>query len=197
MAGVLFKYYLMIPGILYFTLVYFKTRLMKQYLILLVSCMVLNVLTCYSQDFEVPNYVLKEKEDYTKYEKDMIAAEKWLVNTPIKEQTFKRREVSAFVIEWVDGSPTVNCELFSFLVDLEKKNNGMLAVYMAATARYVLENNYSKELRPKHLFALKELMLFYNNNKAMKKDKKMDKLISADEKNELDAWMEENMKMEK
>jgi hypothetical protein len=148
-----------------------------------------------AQEFEVPNYLLRVKEDYAKYEKDVVAAAKWLLEKPVDEQTFKRKEVSAFVVEWVDGSPTVNCEITPIILEFEKKNDGMLVMYMAATAQYVLENNYTKALRPKHLFAIETLITFYNKNKRIKKDKKMEKLIKAKEDGKLNEWMDENMKV--
>ena len=153
--------------------------------------------TALSQDYIVPaNYKLESREDYTKYEKDIIDAAKWLVATPFNEQQEKRKEVSTFVVKWINGSPTVNVEINPTIMDFEKKNPGMLVLYMASSAKYVLENNYSKDMRAKHKAAIHDMMGVYQKGKAIEKDKKMEKLIESDGKGKMDEWLEKNMKIE-
>lgn len=150
----------------------------------------------FAQDFVIPaNYKLETKEDYTVYEKDIIAAANWLQATPFTQEIEKRKMVSAFVLKWVNGSPTVNVELNETIFNFEKKNEGMLILFMAASSRYVLENNYSKDMRAKHRSALKALIEVYKSGKGISKDKKMDKLVKADEEGKLDQWLEENLKI--
>ena len=150
----------------------------------------------YSQDFEVPEeYTLKVAEDYAKYEKDIIEASKWLKSTPLDQQLYKRKEVSAFVMKWVNGSPTVNVELNETIFNFEKKNKGMLILFMAGCAQYVLENNYSKDMRAKHKFALNGMIEVYKIGKGIKKDKKMEKLIKSFEDGKGDEWLSENLKV--
>ncbi|TAD92817.1 MAG: hypothetical protein EAY75_01725 [Bacteroidetes bacterium] len=152
--------------------------------------------TLYAQDFEVPkNYSLKLAEDYVKYEKDMIAAAKWLKSVPLDEQIEKRKAVSAFVVNWVNGSPTVNVEINTNILDFEKKNTGMLVLFMSGCAQYVLENNYSKDMRAKHKAALKGMIEVYKSGKGINKDKKMEKLVKANDSGELDQWLSENLKI--
>ena len=151
----------------------------------------------FSQDFSVPkDYTLKVAEDYVKYEKDIIAAANWLKSVPLNEQEEKRKEVSAFVLNWVNGSPTVNVELNENIFDFEKKNPGMMIIYMASSAKFVLENNYSKDMRAKHKAALKDMIAVYKTGAGIKKDKKMEKLIKNDEAGELDNWLAENLKIQ-
>ena len=147
-----------------------------------------------AQNFEVPaDYSFKVKEDYTRYEKEVIAATDWRQATPLNEQQDKRKNVSAFHMEWINGSPTVNVEINPAIMDFEKKNAGMLILYMAGSAKYVLTNNYSKDMRAKQKFALQILMDVYKKDGSIKKDKKMDKLIKQTEEGKLDEWLEENL----
>ncbi|HMK25272.1 MAG TPA: hypothetical protein VK483_04515 [Chitinophagaceae bacterium] len=151
----------------------------------------------YSQDFTVPaDYQLNTKEDYVKYENDIISASKWLIATPLNEQQDKRKDVSAFVVKWINGSPTVNVEINTNIMDFEKKNSGMLVLYMAASAKYVLENNYSKDMRAKHRAALRDMISVYKSGKGIQKDKKMEKLAKSDEDGKLDEWIADNLKIE-
>ena len=167
-----------------------RTKLFLLANLILVSTFVLG------QNFEVPaNYQFNTKDDYSRYEKDIIDATKWLQSTPFNEQKEKRQEVSAFVVKWINGSPTVNVEINPTIMNFEEKNQGMLALYMAGSAKYVLENNYSKDMRAKHKAALKGMIAVYKSGKGIKKDKKMEKLIKSDEDGKLDEWLAENLKI--
>ena len=167
-----------------------RTKLFLLANLILVSTFVIG------QNFEVPaNYQFNTKDDYSRYEKDIIDATRWLQSTPFNEQKEKRQEVSAFVIKWINGSPTVNVEINPTIMDFEEKNQGMLALYMAGSAKYVLENNYSKDMRAKHKAALKGMIAVYKSGKGIKKDKKMEKLIKSDEDGKLDEWLAENLKI--
>lgn len=150
-----------------------------------------------AQDYSIPaNYKLGCSEDYAQYEKDIIQASKWLVQTPLNEQSQKRLDVSQFVFKWVNGSPTVNVEITPAIMDFEKKNPGMLIIFMASSARYVLENNYSTDVNAKHKAALHDMVTVYKTGKGIEKDKKMDKLVKADETGNLDGWMKTNLKIQ-
>lgn len=169
---------------------------MKASCLFLVSLLILTAKDLYSQDFEVPKgYTLKVAADYAPYEKDIINAAKWLTATPLYEQEQKRKEVSAFVVTWINGSPTVNVELNSIIMDFDKKNEGMLVLFMAGSAKYVLENNYSKDMRAKHRDALRVMIHVYKSGNGIKKDKKMEKLIKSDEAGKIDEWLAENLKI--
>ncbi len=146
-------------------------------------------------NFEVPdNVVLEKKEDYTKYENDIITAADWLEETPFNEQKLKRRSVNSFVAVWVLGSPTVTIMISDVIMQMDKKNTGMLVLYMAAYSRYVLKNNYSKDAHAAKVSALKSIIKVYNTGKGFSKDKRIEKLVQADADGKLDDWISENMK---
>jgi len=89
----------------------------------------------------------------------------------------------------------VNVEINPTIFDFDKKNPGMLAIYMASSARYVLENNNSKDMRAKHKAALHDMISVYKAGKGINKDKKMEKLIKADDDGKLDDWLADNLKV--
>jgi hypothetical protein len=149
----------------------------------------------FSQEFVVPaNYRLEIKEDYSPYEKDIIAAAKWLETISFNSESEKLSEASAFVIKWISGSPTVNVEIFPVVMDLENKNKGMLVLYMTACARYSLENGYSKDMRAQQKAAILSMINAYKSANGIKKDKKMDKIVKANDEGKLDEWLQQNFK---
>ena len=166
---------------------------MKKVYTLILSMIFIAIGNLQSQSFEVPkNYEFKEAADY---EKDIIDAANWLISTPFNEQVEKRKKVSAFVVKWVNGSPTVRVEINTTIIEFEQKNQGMLVLYMACCAKFVLENDYSKDMREKHKEALRNMMKVYKKGLGIKKDKNMDKLIKYVNKGKMDEWLEKYLKV--
>jgi hypothetical protein len=67
-----------------------------------------------AQEFVVPKeYVLVAKEDYSKYEKDIIACANWMETSPLDKDKQKRLDANAFMMKWLTGSPTVNVSIIN------------------------------------------------------------------------------------
>src|SRR5256885_4884307 len=115
----------------------------KLIIILICSCSFIRIS---AQEFELPaGYQFKTRLDYKQYEKDVINASKWLQGTPFNEQVSKRKDISTFVASWVNGNPVLHVEISPAIIEFEKRNPGMLVLYLAGNARFVLENNNSKD----------------------------------------------------
>jgi hypothetical protein len=146
-------------------------------------------------NFTVPaNYEFNVKEDYAKYEADIITASKWLEEIDLDKDEAKRKEVSAFVMKWIIGSPTVSVELNEKIMKLYNKNDKILINYMAAYSAYWLQNK-SSATKPAAIKAgLISMMNVYKKDISIKKNKDMDKLIKLTEENKLDEYIAENFK---
>jgi len=76
-----------------------------------------------AQTYEVPkNVAFHSKDDYFKYEPDLLKTIDWLQQTPWTEQADKRKEANAFVLMWITGSPYVNLDLNEKITQLCDKN---------------------------------------------------------------------------
>lgn len=176
-------------------IILFKTKIMKRIAAIFLLVCTLFVSKTYSQEFEVPkDYKLVAKEDYAPYEKDVIAAAKWLESASFNTESDKYAEVAEFVIKWISGSPTVNVNIYPVVMDLDKKNKGMLVLYMAAAAKYSLENSYSKDMKAQQKAALLSMINAYKTANGIKKDKQMDKIVKANDDGKLDEWVDKNFK---
>lgn len=170
---------------------------MKKRLLLLSGSMLLLVTLATAQTFELPqNIKLASKEDYTSYEKNIIEAANWLEQTPLTEQKEKRREVERFIFSWISGSPAVNVDIYENLLGFDKKNPGMMILYMAGTARYVLEHNYSKDKTAKLEAGLRSMIKVYKGGINIKRDKQLERLAKADQDGKIKEWIAENIKTE-
>ncbi len=149
---------------------------------------------CFAQEFEIPqNVALEKKEDYIKYEKDIIAATGWLEATPLGKDDDKRKLVSAFVLQWITGSPTVSIEINTAVTKIADKNPEMLIMLMAAYTRYALQNNYETDKLKCFTAAMKSVINLYNAGGDVKKNKTIEKAISADKEDKLEGWADENI----
>lgn len=134
------------------------------------------------------------KEEFPPTEKDMIAAAKWLESTPIGTEPEARLRVNAWVVAWITKSPSVTIVVTSGLLKPFEKNPQFMPVWMAGYARYVLENNYSKDELAANMAAMKAVIACYNLGGDFKKDKALTKLINADKDGKLEEWVKEAMK---
>lgn len=140
--------------------------------------------------FEVPQSIeLKTNDDYTKLEPSIIDAAKWLEETDLNKEPKKRQQVSAFVLQWVTGSPTVSIDLTESLMKIYGKNTDLLSIYLASFSRNFIEN---KDKATKFLAtkaALLSIMKVYKKGINISKSKDMEKLIKLTNENKLDDYI--------
>ena len=145
--------------------------------------------------FEVPaNVELNVKEDYTAYEPAIIAATNWLESNPLDRDAAKRKEVSAFVMKWILGSPTVSVSLTEQLQKLYEKNLPLLMIYMGSYTRHFLENKNTATAFSGTKAGLIAMMTVYKKGIEIKKNKEMEKLIRIADENKLDEYINEKFK---
>ncbi len=148
----------------------------------------------FTQDFEIPkNYKLKKAKDYAPYEQDVINGVKWLLKTPLNEQTNKRKEVNAFLLKWLTGSPNVHIEIKQEIVTFMSSSPDLLMIFMGAWAKYSLETKDFDNKVKGSKAGIESVIEFYNANREfMPKDKNVEKYIKMKKKGTLDKYIEEN-----
>lgn len=146
----------------------------------------------FAQDFEIPkNIKLEQESDYLKYEEDVLNGINWLENTGVQDYITKRENISAFVLEWIMGTPTISIGLQAFQINLTKKNPELLTSFLGGWTKFAIENPSKKEDAIKaNIEGFKSLTKVYaaNKGKGMKKDNKIEKLIKLNLE-ELKEWV--------
>jgi hypothetical protein len=163
----------------------------KLFSILMFTILTFNLV---AQEFEVPkNYVLKQKEDFSKYEGDVLKGIDWLLQTPINTQTEKRKEINTFIIAWLTGSPDVSIEIKTEIVSFMKPNADLLIVFMCGWTKYSLETKDYKNKIKGNLSGIEAVIEFYVKNKEnLKKDKNVEKYIKLKEEGKLEDYISKN-----
>ena len=143
-----------------------------------------------AQEVEIPENIKLEKEDdYNKTEQLVLQSIDWILNKPISENPAKRKEINAFLIKWMSGSPTVSIELVSGLVPMECSE--CLMSFMSGWTKYSLENNYSKNKVDCALAGVERTIEFYDRNKStLGENSDIEKLIKRNKKGKLKKYIE-------
>lgn len=146
----------------------------------------------FSQDFVVPAYSLENKDDYAKYEQDIVKAANWLETTQIGKEENKRLEVNAFMMRWLTGTPPVSMTLQPYVARLTEDNPQLLMMFMAGYTRWCLENNYSKDEIKANTAGVKSMINLLHLGGEIKKNKTLQKAIEADRAGKLEEWVSRN-----
>ena len=148
-----------------------------------------------AQEFEVPeNYSLVAAEDYEPYKQDILNAIEWLEITPLNEQEEKRKEVSAFFMQWVTGSPTVSISLLPYVLDLSEKNSELLMIFLGGWTKASIDQNYKITDTEGNIAGIKSVLAFYSKNRkaGINKNKTIEKLLKQDTDKDIKKWLEKN-----
>jgi len=142
-----------------------------------------------AQTYDVPkDYQLKVKEDYAKYEAEVINTVDWLQQTSWDDDQDKRKEANAFLMAWITGSPNVTITIGSPLMKLVNKNPDLLMTFMGGYTKYCLQHRDTLDAHAANVAGLKALLSKYQTEKNHKKDSAVEKLIKVDQDGKLEEW---------
>ncbi|QEM11610.1 hypothetical protein [Mucilaginibacter rubeus] len=162
---------------------------MKKIIILLVAIAAF-AFTAKAQTFHVPeNYTLKEKADYAKYEEDVIKGIDWLQDTPWALEEQKRMETNAFLMKWIQGSPSVNIEINNSVAKMTEKNPQLIMTFMGGFTKYALQNKSAFDKNKANQAGVKSVIDKYVLETDHKNNSLLNKLTKIDKEGKLADWM--------
>ncbi|WP_121809361.1 hypothetical protein [Mucilaginibacter kameinonensis] len=162
---------------------------MKKIIILLVAIAAF-AFTAKAQTFHVPeNYTLKEKADYAKYEEDVIKGIDWLQDTPWALEEQKRMETNAFLMKWIQGSPSVNIEINNSVAKMTEKNPQLIMTFMGGFTKYALQNKNAFDKNKANQAGVKSVIDKYVLETDHKSNSLLNKLTKIDKEGKLADWM--------
>ncbi|HTB27094.1 MAG TPA: hypothetical protein VK711_17105, partial [Puia sp.] len=143
----------------------------------LVLFLSLFVTTSFSQDNTLLDSIPTTKEGFIKSETAVINTINWLENTPLNQETDKRKQLSAKFLAWLTNSPTVTVDVDARTAPFTKRNPDLLFIFMGGWTKYSLQNNYSKDAVKCNVAGIKSSIKVYQMGNGLKKDKEMEKII--------------------
>lgn len=167
--------------------------------LLLVACLFLYGITARAQSTpQLPSTNgLSTKEDYAKYETVIVQSAEWLENTPLDAQPDTRDLVSAFVLQWLTGSPNVTITFTEGLTKPFDKNPRLLPIFSARYAAWCITNNTYNNVNEPTKAGLTAIAKVYQKDVGVHHAKAMDKLVKAIQENTLDDYMSREITQQK
>ncbi|MBP8115077.1 MAG: hypothetical protein KAY50_06960 [Chitinophagaceae bacterium] len=151
------------------------------------------IYTSFAQSNDMLDKLPVTKEEFVASEKKVISTIQWLEDTPLDQDTEKRKAQYALFVAWITNSPTVTISVNSRVLTFTKKNSDLLIIFMGGWTKYCLENNYSSDELKGNIAGIKSAIKVYKKGIGLKKDKAMDKIIELDDKGELEKWVTEQL----
>ena len=147
----------------------------------------------FAQEFEVPeNVVLKNKEDYAQYEDEFIHGFNWLIATPADQEIVKQKQVNAFLLMWLTGSPNVSVEIREDVLTFMESSPDLLMVFLGGWGKYALESKDYDNMVAGNLAGLNAVMDYYEKNlDVIGKDKNIEKYLKLKAKGKLEDHVKE------
>jgi len=143
----------------------------------------------FSNKSNYENIQLITKEDFAKHEQDVINGYNWLMRTPVGKNPQKRKEISAFLMKWMTGSPNVSLELSEKIVTYMDCGE-CLMIFMSGWTNYALTTKDFNNKFKGNLAGTKSVIEFYKKNKkTLGKNKAIEKFIKLDNKNKLEDYI--------
>ncbi|RYG34505.1 MAG: hypothetical protein EOO01_32205 [Chitinophagaceae bacterium] len=151
--------------------------------------------TAMAQEYAVPaNYKLESAADYPRYEKDVVKAIDWLQHTP-PGASDKKQKATAFIVQWISGSPDVTINVDAGLTNEVSANPEMSVIYLCGCLRYALLNPTAQGNHVKvNTAGVEQVIDYYQRNKdLLKHDPKIDALNKKYNNKTLESYVKGKM----
>jgi hypothetical protein len=146
-----------------------------------------------AQNFKAPrSYTLKVESDYVKYEKEVIQCVNYIEKTPIGSNV-ERSKALSFLMEWITGSPDVSVAITEKIVFFVEEPE-LLGAFMGGWTKFVLEHpELNKNLIKCNAAGLISVIKVYELNTVLKRNTKLDEVVSANKEGKLENWVTERL----
>jgi hypothetical protein len=162
---------------------------MKQFCLIIfsfcVSCLSAQTLPDFDQ------IKMEKTSDYKPAEPFVLQTSNYLLSIPFKKENKDRLNALRFISKWMNGTPDFSFSFTDMAEKIGKENYDLIGLYMAAMAKYTLENKAAaKDTKQVKLNAM-ILLINYCENKDndIRMSKQLKKLSEARSKGELEKSM--------
>ena len=147
-----------------------------------------------AQDYtKLKEIALKDKSDYQKNESLVLECANYILNSHynLLDKDLNHTNAQLFIIRWMGGTPDYMFSIDETIVKATKSSANLLAVYLAASVKYVLENKEmaSNENEVKYNSILFFLDYCKDATKNVKVNGEIKKMIKANEENTLREYL--------
>lgn len=166
---------------------------MKKIVQILLLALLLAPCRLLAQSFEVPkSYTLKTKEDYAKYEDDVLKGIEWIADTPWDTEPEKRIEINAFLFKWIMGTPTFTMDLDPKAMELTKGNKELLSSFMYGYAKHAIIHKVNLDVPSANTAGVLAMIVKYQSERHHQTNEDIEQAIKANDQGALAEWVSRN-----
>jgi hypothetical protein len=134
---------------------------------------------------------MEKATDYKPAEPFVLQTANYLLAVPFKKDSKDRLNALRFIGKWMNGTPDYSFSFTDIADKIGKENYDLIGQYMAALAKYTLENKVAaRDTKVARLNAMITLLDYCENkDNNMRMSKQLKKLAEARSKGELEKSM--------
>ena len=133
--------------------------------------------------------MMDNPEDYAQYKQDVVDGFNWLMKTPFGRQIPKSKDINAFLIAWMSGSPSISIAIDGEIVNFSECSQ-CLVIFMAGWAVHSISADGKVGAYEGNMKGIEAVIKYYQANKeALGKNKGIEKYLKMKKKNELEAYI--------
>lgn len=145
-----------------------------------------------AQDFSsFKSFEFKSKEDYKQHESSLLEMANYILSVPVDNANANRLIALQTIIKWMSGTPDYQFSIDAAVEPLMKKNDEIIALYMAAMTKYSLSNKEMAADQTAVKLGSFTLLLDYceKESNGIRKFKELEKAITAKNNGKLKEYL--------
>lgn len=142
----------------------------------------------------IPEEVEYETQgDFKKMEKYVMPIVEWLDNTPMVTEDPTYKKASQFLMEWTNGSESVNLEFNQDVITFAQTSPDLLLYFITGWTRWELAHPGKNDKVKNNLAGLEGVLKFYKSQADMPQNEELDALYALKEKGQLEGWVKKQL----
>ena len=153
--------------------------------------------TLHSQGFEVPKaYSFETKEDYAKYQPQILKCIDFLESAPYDGENGKREAANMFLMTWARRAPNVSLRFHSYINTLTTVNPDFFVMFIAGWTRRELAHPGSRDKTEYDIAGIRSIIKTYGQAKGVNKDAAVEEGARLDREGKLLGWLKPRLEPE-
>ncbi|RYD56039.1 MAG: hypothetical protein EOP56_13980 [Sphingobacteriales bacterium] len=135
--------------------------------------------------------------DFKKMEQYVMPIVNWIESVPMTTEDPTYKKASQFLMEWTNGSESVNLEFDQDVITFAQTSPDLLLYFITGWTRWELAHPGKNDKVKNNLAGIEGVLKFYKGQKDIAQNDELDMLYALREKNQLEGWVKKQLTEEK
>jgi hypothetical protein len=163
--------------------------------ILLAAALTIASFNLYAQKVPaIPEDVEYETQgDFKKMEGYVMPIVEWIEKVPMVPEDPTYKKASKFLMEWTNGSESVNLEFNQDVISFAQTSPDLLLYFITGWTRWELAHPGKNDKLKNNLAGIEGVLKFYKSQAEMPQNDELDMLYALKEKGQLEGWVKKQL----